>query len=758
MFFYTDSTYVRKNKLYVVGWAAGSSPDCEIGFQVFHGRKKLPFTVTWSCRPDVGYAMFDEPTKSDLGFFMEIPCKGYEILTITANEIKDGKAVDSITAHVGGAITAARNAKRSLRDLKEKNRYITDRVLNHFLKTDDFRYGKYFRAMRADPYELAEQKRHEFSYAPKFSILVPVYRTPGRYLRELISSVLRQTYTNFELILVNADPSFEEASQVLQMYADMDERVKVTDLPENYGIAGNTNEALKLASGEFIALLDHDDTLERNALYEVAAKLQEDPGISLIYTDEDKIKDRSCYYFYPNFKPDYDPDLLLRNNYICHFLVVKTELAKAAGGWNDAYNGAQDYDFILRCMEHGAKTAHVPMPLYHWRSTGGSTSGGHGNKSYAAEAGRRAIEDHMKRMGYHAHTGYTSVGGWYDTQYELSGTPLVSVLIPNKDHTDDLDKCLRSIRDKCSYQNLEIIVIENNSTEAETFAYYERLKTEMPEVRVIRWEKGFNFSAINNFGFRDSHGEYILLLNNDTEFITEDAFERMLGHMSRPEVGAVGVRLLYDDNTVQHAGVLVGGGGLADHPFKGKPDKYPGYMCRSVTTQDVSCVTAACLLVRRSVYEEVGGLDEQLEVAFNDVDFCMKIRAAGHLIVYDANVKLYHYETKSRGSENTPQKFLRFGAESALLSTRWDILVSFQDPYYNPNLSYLHYYELDKERMGRRLWEVSEIYEKNAFQDNARGEARETLPLLLRASLIRIKDQGKDFLKEMRLNRVNRNN
>ncbi len=280
----------------------------------------------------------------------------------------------------------------------------------------------------------------------------------------------------------------------------------------------------------------------------------------------------------------------------------------------------------------------------------------------------------------------------------------------------------------------------------------------MPDVRVIRWEKGFNFSAINNFGFRDSHGEYILLLNNDTEFITEDAFERMLGHMSRPEVGAVGVRLLYDDNTVQHAGVLVGGGGLADHPFKGKPDKYPGYMCRSVTTQDVSCVTAACLLVRRSVYEEVGGLDEQLEVAFNDVDFCMKIRAAGHLIVYDANVKLYHYESKSRGSENTPQKFLRFGAESALLSTRWDILVSFQDPYYNPNLSYLHYYELDKERMGRRLWEVSEIYEKNAFQDNARGEARETLPLLLRASLIRIKDQGKDFLKEMRLNRVNRNN
>ena len=756
MDFYTDSTYLRKNKLYVVGWAAGNNADNEIELHVLHGTKELPFTVTWSCRPDVGYAMFNDPMKSNLGFFMEIPCKGYEILTIIANEIEDGRAVDSISAHVGGVITWARNTKRSIRDFRDKNRYLTDRVLNHFFKTNDFRYSRYFQALRSHPYELAEEKKHSFEYEPLISILVPVYRTPGRYLRELIQSVLRQTYTHFELILANADPAFEETARVLRMYAGMDERIVVHELPENYGIAGNTNEALKLAKGEFAALLDHDDTLERGALYEVVKKLNEDRDVSMVYTDEDKIKDRTHYYFYPNFKPDYNPDLLLRNNYMCHFLVVKTALARAAGGWDSAYNGAQDYDFILKCTGLGAKVSHVPMPLYHWRSTKGSTSGGHGNKSYAAEAGRRAIEDSMTRQGYPAHTKETAVGGWYDTQYELQSAPLVTILIPNKDHTDDLDKCLRSIRDKCSYKNLEIIVIENNSTEEATFAYYEQLKTAMPEVRIIYWEKGFNFSAINNFGFRESHGEYILLLNNDTEFITEDAFERMLGHMMRPEVGAVGVRLLYDDNTVQHAGVLVGGGGLADHPFKGKPDKYVGYMCRSVTTQDVSCVTAACLLVRRSVYEEIHGLDEKLEVAFNDVDFCMKIRAAGYLIVYDANVKLYHYESKSRGSENTPEKFLRFGAESALLSIRWGILVSYEDPYYNPNLSYLHYYELDKDRWRRRKWEISEIYEKYAFRDNARGESRETVPLRFRAGLIKIKDTGKNFVKDMKLKRANK--
>ncbi|MBQ6551885.1 MAG: glycosyltransferase family 2 protein [Lachnospiraceae bacterium] len=755
MDFITDSTYLRKNKLYVVGWAAGNDPDSEIELRVYHGKKEVPFRATWSCRPDVGYAMFNDPMKSNLGFFLEIPCKGYEIFTITANEMENGVAVDSISAPVGGAITLARNTKHAVRDFRERNRYITDRVINHFFHANDMKYARFFHVMRAHPYELSEERSAVFENEPLISILVPVYRTPGRYLREMIDSVLAQTYQNFELVIVNADPSFEEDARILRMYAEMDPRVRVKDLPDNLGIAENTNAALELASGEFIAMLDHDDTLERDALYEIVKKLNEEPETDLLYTDEDKIRDRSYYYFYPNFKPDFNPDLLLRNNYICHFLVVRTELARKAGGWDSAFNGAQDYDFILRCLSLGAKAAHVQKPLYHWRSTGASTSGGHQNKAYAADAGKRAIESFMEREGYEAHTEETSVGGWYDTQYELKKTPLVTVLIPNKDHTDDLDKCLRSLRDRCTYQALEIIVIENNSTEEETFRYYERLKTEMPEVRVIYWDKGFNFSAINNYGFRESHGEYILLLNNDTEFITEDAFERMLGHMERPEIGAVGVRLLYDDRTVQHAGVLVGGGGLADHPFKGKPDRYAGYMCRSVTTQDVSCATAACLLVRRSVYEEVGGLDEELEVAFNDVDFCLKIRKAGYLIVYDADVRLFHYESKSRGSENTPEKFLRFGRESALLSTRWGILVSYEDPYYNPNLSYLHYYELDREGMDRRLWEVSGPYKDAAFTDNARTDAEETLPLRLRSALIGLLDGGKDLLKNRKLRREN---
>lgn len=350
---------------------------------------------------------------------------------------------------------------------------------------------------------------------------------------------------------------------------------------------------------------------------------------------------------------------------------------------------------MLRLTENTKKIYHCPRILYHWRCSNQSTAANQGNKMYAIHAGKAALNAHYKRIGWNARAQEGAVDGWYQTKFTLKEEPLVSILIPNKDHTDDLDVCLNSFFERADYQNYEFIIIENNSVLPETFAYYEKIEKEHDNVKVVYWEAGFNYSAINNFGFKFAKGDYIMLLNNDVELITPDIFQSMLGFCMRPEVGIVGAKLLYNDHTVQHAGVLVGAGGLADHVFKGIHEDDPGYMGRAISSQDVSAVTAACLMVKKSVYEEVGGLEEEFQVAFNDVDFCLKVRKAGYLIVYDADVKLFHYESKSRGMEDTTERFIRFGNEMMLLNSKWDILSTFVDPYYNPNLSYLEYYKIN---------------------------------------------------------------
>ncbi|MBR3642811.1 MAG: glycosyltransferase family 2 protein, partial [Parasporobacterium sp.] len=364
-------------------------------------------------------------------------------------------------------------------------------------------------------------------------------------------------------------------------------------------------------------------------------------------------------------------------------------------------------------------------------------SGDQKNKGYAAAAGVNALNDHYRRTGIKARAQIGALDGWYTTRYELEYHPLVSILIPNKDHIDDLDKCIQSLSDKSVYDRYEIIIIENNSKDPETFAYYKNLQKVNPRVRVVYWEHDFNYSAINNFGRRYARGEYLLLLNNDVEVITPDILENMLGYCMRKDVGIVGAKLLYDDHTVQHAGVLVGAGGLADHVFKGLHEDAPGYMGRASTTQDLSAVTAACLMVPAKVYDEVGGLDESFKVAFNDVDFCLKVRAAGYLVVYDADVKLYHYESKSRGSEDTAERFIRFGDEMQRLNVKWGILVDFTDPYYNPNFSYIHYYKLNYTAMEARQKRVKAyVWKHQMSKERAREEYR-------KEHVIKIKQRGK---------------
>ena len=692
-----DSIFVKNGKIFATGWAVSSVAENDIEITVTDEKKEpVDAIVTWAARPDVGLAKYGDPKAGHVGIFLEIPSRGQHLVTVHFKE-KDaqGSVISEQSLPLNPALIAARkflkeskaqyvNTKKSLVWLKKK-----------LTRNEYADYDTWLRIMRVSRQELFAQRKTKFSYAPKFSVVVPLYHTPAKFLKDLVRSMMYQSYANWELCLVNASPEDVHLTSLLENWAMRDKRIRVIRLEKNLGIAQNTNAGIEASTGEFIAFLDHDDFLEPDALFCYVDALNKDKTIDVFYSDEDKTDEYAAHYFYPHFKSDFNIDLLHANNYMCHFLAVRKSLVDTVGGLNEKFDGAQDYDFVLRLTENTKKIYHCPRILYHWRCSNQSTAASQGNKMYAIHAGKAALNAHYKRIGWNARAQEGAVDGWYQTKFTLKEEPLVSILIPNKDHTDDLDVCLNSFFERADYQNYEFIIIENNSVLPETFAYYEKIEKEHDNVKVVYWEAGFNYSAINNFGFKFAKGDYIMLLNNDVELITPDIFQSMLGFCMRPEVGIVGAKLLYNDHTVQHAGVLVGAGGLADHVFKGIHEDDPGYMGRAISSQDVSAVTAACLLVKRSVYEEVGGLEEEFQVAFNDVDFCLKVRKAGYLIVYDADVKLFHYESKSRGMEDTTDRFIRFGNEMMLLNSKWDILSTFVDPYYNPNLSYLEYYKIN---------------------------------------------------------------
>lgn len=692
-----DSIFVKNGKIFATGWAVSSVAENEIEITVTD-EKKTPVDaiVTWAARPDVGLAKYGDPKAGHVGIFLEIPFHGQHLVTVYFKEKNaQGNVISEQSLPLNPALIAARKF------LKEsKAQYVSTKKSLIWLKkkltgNEYADYDTWLRIMRVSRQELFEQRKTKFSYAPKFSVVVPLYHTPAKFLKDLVRSMMYQSYANWELCLVNASPEDVHLTSLLENWAMRDKRIRVIRLEKNLGIAQNTNAGIAASTGEFIAFLDHDDFLEPDALFCYADALNKDKTIDVFYSDEDKTDEYAAHYFYPHFKSDFNIDLLHANNYMCHFLAVRKSLVDTVGGLNEKFDGAQDYDFVLRLTENTKKIYHCPRILYHWRCSNQSTAANQGNKMYAIHAGKAALNAHYKRIGWNARAQEGAVDGWYQTKFTLKEEPLVSILIPNKDHTDDLDVCLNSFFERADYQNYEFIIIENNSVLPETFAYYEKIEKEHDNVKVVYWEAGFNYSAINNFGFKFAKGDYIMLLNNDVELITPDIFQSMLGFCMRPEVGIVGAKLLYNDHTVQHAGVLVGAGGLADHVFKGIHEDDPGYMGRAISSQDVSAVTAACLLVKRSVYEEVGELEDEFQVAFNDVDFCLKVRKAGYLIVYDADVKLFHYESKSRGMEDTTERFIRFGNEMMLLNSKWDILSTFVDPYYNPNLSYLEYYKIN---------------------------------------------------------------
>lgn len=558
--------------------------------------------------------------------------------------------------------------------------------LHERFEPEEVPYGPWYQAYVPDQETLEAQKKHKFDYRPLISIAVPAYQTPVEFLKQMIESLISQTYPEWELCIANSSPDNEEMQRVLADYSAKDSRVRFCNLKENLGIAENTNRAFSMAKGEFMGLLDHDDLLAPNALYEIVQALQDHPQADALYTDEDKVTTEMDEHFQPHLKPDFNLDLLRSNNYICHFFVVRRSIVEKAGGFRKEFDGAQDYDFIFRCTENAREVLHVPEILYHWRTHKASTADNPASKMYAFEAGKRAIEANLERTGTKGVVSHTQDLGFYRVKYPVQGKPLVSVIIPNKDEKETLQTCMEMLNNNTSYQNFEIIIIENNSTTDEIFRYYKELSKD-PRIHLLRWGKEFNYSAINNFGVAHAKGEYLLFLNNDIKSINPDWMEELLGVCQRPEVGGVGAKLIYPDNTIQHAGCVVGMGGIAGHMFVDMPADRTGYLHKASLLQDMSAVTAACLMMKKEVFEEAGGFTEELAVAFNDVDLCLKVRKNNHLIVYDPYAKLYHMESKTRGAEDSKEKVRRFQTEIEYMRCHWLDILKNGDPYYNKNLS-----------------------------------------------------------------------
>lgn len=537
--------------------------------------------------------------------------------------------------------------------------------------------------------ELEAQRTEVFPRSIKFSIVVPLYNTPEKFLHEMIRSVIDQTYANWELCMADgSDAAHDSVEKICRQYMRKDPRIKYRRLEQNLGISGNTNACLEMATGDYIGLFDHDDLLHPAALHEVMRAICEQDA-DFIYTDELTFSNKVENVITAHFKPNFAPDNLRANNYICHFTVFSVDILKKIGGFRGEYDGSQDHDFILRATEQARKIVHIPQLLYFWRSHPASVAADINSKTYAIDAGKRAVHDHIRRMGMEATVESSKAFPTiYRIKYELKETPKVSIIIPNKNHCEDLKRCIKSIQDLTTYPDYEIIIVDNQSTEKKLVEYYNQLKCD-DRISIAFFNKEFNYSEANNFGVKYATGEYYILLNNDIEVISPTWIEEMLMYAQRDDVGAVGVKLYFPDHTIQHAGVILGLGphGTAGHAFSRVDGENLGYMGRLYYAQNMSAVTAACVMIPRRVWEEVDGLDTSFAMAFNDIDLCMRIRKAGYLIVWTPYAELYHYESKSRGSENTPEKKERFEREVRCFRERWKKELEAGDPYYNPNLT-----------------------------------------------------------------------
>lgn len=679
----------------VAGWAY--SNDCQqVQISIYDDQDNI---VESSCRHEIRMDLFRNgeilEEQKNCGFRISFKCeknKHYYIVFKTTKE----KRIEKIElTRTSGSTMIKRYARHiNAKNIKKAITYVKRNGVSKLVHR--LRYGSYIAqsdyqtwlfAQRVTKKNLETQSKTKFAYSPKISILVATFNTKEEYLKEMIDTVVNQSYSNWELCIADGSTNDFVEKYVHEHYSSYGDKIKFQKLDQNYGISGNTNKAFEMATGDYITVYDHDDTLELDCFYEIVKALQE-YRYDVLYTDEDKFDDSTKMYNDPNLKPDFSEDLLRSHNYITHLFIVNKKIVDEVGYYNSEFDGSQDYDYIFRCVEKANAVYHIPRILYHWRMHPESTAQNPENKMYCYDAGKRAIEAHYKRVGVEATVEFLPkpMYGMYHTIYSTKDNPLVSILIPNYNHKSILKTCIDSLYNVNTYKNFEIVIVENNSTEKEIFDYYEELKKQHDNIQVVTYKGEFNYSRINNFGMKYTNGDYVLLLNNDTEVISPTALSEMVGCILRPEVGAVGAKLLYEDDTVQHAGVVIGFSGYAGHVNHGiNKDDY-GYMVRARINCNYSAVTAACMMVKKSVFNQVGGFDEQFVVACNDVDLCLKICKEKYLIVYNAFALWHHYESKSRGYDDASQeKMWRFNKEVEKFQDKWkDVLIN-GDPFYNSN-------------------------------------------------------------------------
>jgi len=729
MKFKIDVIRVRENHITLNGWLVGKNPLSEAQYRVTDDAgTQIETKIVPTRRDDVSMIYFKQVIDKDLGFDITFPYergKTYYLNFICEGQMKRVKLNEDLIAK---RTSVAYKRREKIRDLCnfETLKVVMDNLKDHGLKAvyiksrnkikgidNDYEYSEWYEKTKPTAEELKSQREYDWTgkNAPRFSIVIPVFETPDNFLKELLDSLFAQTYKNFEVCIADGSRKGKDKDRFLSAYAaglKSEGKIQENDiatpgyagpafkyhvLGDNLGIAGNTNAAIAMATGDYIVLCDHDDLVPEEALFECAKAICEHPDWDCLYSDEDKLDVDGGGIFDPHFKPDFNIDLLRTVNYICHLFVFKKSLLdeNKVTGFDPAFDGAQDYDFIFRVTENSRAIGHVPKILYHWRCHMNSTASNPESKLYAFEAGARAIRAHYERVWPDIKIDKIEKGedyGIYHTYFtKPDPQPLISVIIPNKDHTQDLDVAIRSLL-KGNYKNLEFIVVENNSDKNETWKYYEDIQKELPNVKVVRYEeKGFNFSRLNNFGVQYASGEYYLFMNNDVEMINPDSIFEMLGYCQREDVGIAGCKLLYEDDSIQHAGVVIGFGGIAGHTFIGLYDFQKSYFHRADSAQDYSAVTAACLMTKKTAFEEVGGFSEDLAVAFNDIDYCLKVRSIDKLVVYVPYATFHHYESKSRGLEDTPEKVDRFNHEVAKFMKKWPQILAEGDPYYNPNLT-----------------------------------------------------------------------
>ncbi len=691
-----DAAMVKKQKLFLRGWAFSKiNEKLEISVANF---KKDDLFCEQETRSDVFNYYNGDYQNLHCGFKLTVSnINKEEAVIVKIHSEKDAIIVSfnpyEIAQKYRVKLITKKNLKNTVKHLKKYGLNATIKQIKAYALGEvqqdydpEIAYQKWIKNHENYKKQEVKQKIHKFMIKPKISILVPVYNVEERWLKRCIESVINQYYENWELCIADDNSTLTYIKPLLSAYQKADSRIKVVFRDKNGHISRATNSALEIATGEYIALLDNDDELAPFALYEVVKHINEHPESDLIYSDEDKT-DLKGIRRDPHFKPDYSPDTLLSSNYISHLGIYRRSLVIKAGGFRTGYEGSQDYDLVLRFVEMTDKIYHIPKILYHWRMVEGSTALMSASKSYAYEAGFRALNDAINRRNLLANVKYHGEVPYYVMEYDVLSDDFVSIIIPTKDNGDILDKCLYSIYTKTQRIKYEIIIVDNGSTEENTFKVFSKYREIFPDFQILTLDIPFNYSKLNNEAVKLTKGNYILLLNNDIEVITHDWLKIMVGYARQKHIGAVGAKLLYPDDTIQHGGVILGVGGVANHAFLNHDRNSPGYYARLKVPYNYSAVTGACLAVKKDKYLEAGGLDENLMVAFNDIDFNLKLLKIGYYNVFLPQVELYHYESKSRGKDDTNEKLKRFNNEVKYMVSKWGDILS-KDPFYNPNLSY----------------------------------------------------------------------